>query len=183
MYDRIVWSGWAAAGFAFVYGLLSPKATAFLPYLIVGILPIILPYLFIKSYDYWINIPPLKYRKWQYKSQVSLPVLEPINVIKVNIQFTKIPDESDPVFEGYWVELPSEKDLGTLFHYFIYSHNNRHREHKKDPIHVETGGKKLGWLLYKQNTLEQRIYLNTDLSLTQNNIMNNETIFAQSYSN
>lgn len=179
----IVWGGWAATGFTLIYGLLSPKATAFSAYLTVAVLPITVPYLFIHLYNAWLTIPTLKYRKWYYESHLSLPVLEPINIIKINIQFTKVPDESAPVFEGYWVELPRDKELGTLFHYFIYSHNNRHREHKKDPIRVESNGKKLGWLLYKRNTSDQPIYLNTDHSPVQNNIMDNETIFAQSYSN
>lgn len=183
MMTFIVWSGWAAAGFTTVYGLISPKATVFLADLIVGIVPIILPYLISKSYDFWLSIPQLKYKKWYYDPQVSLPVLEPINIVRVNMQFTRIPDEPEPVFEGYWVELPGDKELGTLFHYFIYSHNNRHREHKKDPIRVDINGKKMGWLLYKQNALGQRMYLNTDLSPVQNNITDNETIFAQSFSN
>lgn len=180
---NIVWASWATFGFTLIYDMVSAKPFLYSPYLIVGILPIMIPFVIIKAYDYWMNIPALQYRKWYYESTLTLPVLEPINVMKINIQFTKNPDELEPNFEGYWVELPSEMELGVLFHYFIFSHNNRHREYKKEPIQVAIDGKPLGWLLYKHQSSNQRVYFDTALSLNQNNILNNETIFVQSYSN
>ncbi|MEO6282973.1 MAG: TssN family type VI secretion system protein [Dyadobacter sp.] len=176
------WIGWSAFGFAAIYGLRSVKAPLFLPVLIIGILPFLIPYLCWLSYDYWMSIPELRYRRWHYDGQRVLPILEPINVIQVNIQFTKIPDEVEPTFEGYLVEFPGDVDLGTLYQYFIYSHNNRHRDYKKSPIMHSNDGRPLGWLMFKQGLSNERIYLDSTKSLRQNSVRDHDTILAQSYS-
>ncbi|MCE7059244.1 TssN family type VI secretion system protein [Dyadobacter sp. CY343] len=177
-----IWAAWAIFGFAVVYGLRSEKAAVFLPVLMAGILPFLVPYLCWISYQYWLSIPQLRYRRWYYDGQRVLPLLEPINVIQVNIHFTKIPDEAEPNFEGYLVEFPGDVDLGTLYQYFIYSHNNRHRDYKKSPIAYIDKGRPLGWVMFKQGPGNERIYLDAGKSLRQNSVRDHDTILAQSYS-
>ena len=177
-----MWAVWSVFSFAFVYGLLSETASVFLPYLIVGITPFLLPFVLRISYFFWQSIPKLRYKRWHYDVNEALPILEPINLMKVNVQFTKVPDESDPSFEGYFVELPGDVALGFLYQYFIYSHNNRHRDYKKSPIMYQVNARPLGWVLFKKGVDNQRIYLDTSKSLRQNSIMQNDTILAQSYS-
>ncbi|MCF0075103.1 TssN family type VI secretion system protein [Dyadobacter sp. CY261] len=177
-----VWALWSIFGFAIIYGLRSEKASVFLPVLLVGILPFVVPYLCWLSYNYWVSIPQLRYRRWYYDGQRVLPVLEPINVIQVNIHFTKTPDEAEPSFEGYLVEFPGDVDLGTLYQYFIYSHNNRHRDYKKSPITYIHNGRPVGWVMFKQGPGNERLYLDAGKSLRQNSVRDHDTILAQSYS-
>lgn len=177
-----IWLTWAIFGFALIYGLRSEKAAVFLPVLLAGTLPFLAPYLCWLSYKHWLSIPQLRYRRWYYDGQRVLPLLEPINVIQVNIHFTKIPDETEPNFEGYLVEFPGDVDLGTLYQYFIYSHNNRHRDYKKSPITYISNGRPLGWVMFKQGPGNERVYLDAGKSLRQNSIRDYDTILAQSYS-
>ena len=180
----LAWASWSLVGFGLVYGIMSEKSAFYLPSLTVGVLlPMLLPYIFKKSYDFLASIPTVRYRRWYFDPNNPLPVLEPINLVRVNMQFTKNIDETEPNFEGYEVEFPSDLALGALFQYFIYSHNNRHRDYKKNPIPYQHDGAPIGWVLYKQPTTNQKIYLNTDQSLVQNNIQNHDTIFAHGLTN
>lgn len=172
---------WSWLGFALTYAFTSGKSNAYLSSLPVGVLPVFIPFLYLRVYEFRFSIPSVRYRRWYYDANRSLPLLEPINLITVTIQFTKLPDEAEPTFEGYAVQLPEGIPLGQLFHYFIHSHNNRHREHKKNPIQYSANGRSLGWLLYKQ-TLNRKMYLDTERTLAENAIVNNETIFAESFS-
>ena len=177
----LIWIFVGSLSFITVFGVISSNPNQFATNSTAGIISMLIPIILNKSYQYALSIPRLKYRRWYYNPTAFLPVLEPINVIKINIQFTKIPNESVPNFEGYWVELPSDILLGTLFHYFIYSHNNRHRDYKRNPIPYTQGDLPIGWVLYKKNTAGQSVYLDMELSLKQNKIIESDTIYAQGF--
>lgn len=173
---------WGMCGFNLVFGLRGQEANAFLPALLPAWLVMLFPALYRLTDHLWKNIPELRYRRWYYDSDRALPILEPVNVIPVNIMFTKLPDERVPTFEGYEVELPGDIELGILYQYIIYSHNNRHQQHRKNPIAFTANGKPLGWVIYKDEPEQGRIYLDSGKSLRENRIRRHDKIIAQSYS-
>jgi hypothetical protein len=176
-----IWTVAGMLGFSMVFGMLSTHVADDALYGSVGIVSLFLPVVLKIAYTYWCSIPELRYRRWYYNPASFLPVIEPIDVVRVNIQFTKAPNESPPIFEGYWVDLPSGMELGTLFHYFIYSHNNRHRDYKRNPIPYTHEGQPIGWVLYKKTNTDKTVYLNTETSLKQNTVGENDTIFAEGF--
>ena len=173
-------AAWSWLGFTLVGGLLAPARLGWFPSLSVALLGVLIPTLFKFARHYWLEIPQVRYRRWYFDSTAPLPVLEPIDVVRVAVRFTKKPDASPPEFEGYTVGFPGQVPLGELFRYFIDSHNNRHRDYRRNPIQYVSNGRPLGWLLYQQ-VGESRQYLDTDKTLIENGISDQQTIFAESF--
>ena len=166
------------AGFSIVYMLLSGSGI-YLNYLMVAIVSFLLPALLFKSHDYWMQIPRLRYKTWSYPIYSEIPRLQPIDPIKLMMNFTPVPSGKNGPFESYEVEFPTNESLSDLFHYFISFHN-KHREYRKKPIQYLNGEMPLEWVLFKYSSQKKRLYLDMDKTLIENQIAPNEHIYAAS---
>ena len=166
------------SGFSLIYSTLSVSG-AEVGYFLVGITAFLFPSLVIKSYDYWMLIPAKKYKTWVYPVHGDVPQLQPVDPIRLVMNFTPAPSGKNGSFEGYEVEFPSNISVGDLFHYFISFHN-KHREYRKKPIQYLDGERPLEWVLFKYSGQNKKIYLDMDKTLIENSIGSNESIYALS---
>lgn len=165
-------------GYILVYSFMQHESP-FQYVLLTGSLGFLVPTLALKSYDFWLAIPPLRYRTWHYPLHEPVPRLLPVDTVKVIMNFTPVPGKN-AAFEGYEVEYPGNVALGQLFHYFISFHN-KHREYRKMPIqYVTDNHMPLEWTLFKYSPQRKKIYLDTEKTLIENNIRGNEAIYATS---
>ncbi|WP_028669079.1 TssN family type VI secretion system protein [Runella zeae] len=168
------------AGFILSYSLIKKQEGMLTPYLSLGALRYLLPYLFIKSYDFWQSIPVLQYRKWYYPLNSKVPIIELRNTQRVKIRIFKQPNSS--VWEGHEFEAPKDRELGEWMQYMIELYNT-----KVDPAHpiivvdVQTG-KPFGWVFYKTSFFGfVKTYYDPNKTFTQNNITTSTPIVARSF--
>jgi len=159
------------------------RSDRFLPALASGLLPFLLPLLFLAAYDAWIAIPPRIYRKWFYPVDQAVPLIELNDTVRLNFQVAKEPEAAE--LASYTVKAPIDRTLHDLFHYMIYSHNAE--ENPEQPIlyHEQNHeGSLLGWVFYKQSFggLSKQ-FLDPALTLTRNGIKANDVIIARSFIN
>ena len=166
------------SGFSAVYVSLSDSGIS-VYYLLSGLLAFLLPALVAKSYDYWMLIPAIKYKTWIFPIHAPIPKLQPIEPIKLMMNFTPSPSNRNVNFESYEVEFPTNEPLSNLFHYFISFHN-KHREYRKKPIQYLNGEVPLEWVLYKYSPQKKKLYLDMDKTLIENQVTTNEHIYAAS---
>lgn len=159
------------------------RSDRFLPALALGLLPFVLPLLFLYAYQAWLAIPPKIYRKWFYPVDRAVPLMELNDTVRLNFRVAKAPDA--PALASYTVKAPIDRTLHDLFHYMIYSHNAE--ENPEQPIlyHEHNHeGSLLGWIFYKQSLggLSKQ-FLDPALTLTRNGIRADDVIIARSFTN
>ncbi|GAB3509994.1 hypothetical protein GCM10027341_47780 [Spirosoma knui] len=157
------------------------RSDRFLPALASGLIPFVLPLLFLYAYGAWLAIPPKIYRKWFYPVDRAVPLIELNDTVRLNFRVAKEPDATD--LATYTVKAPIDRTLHDLFHYMIYSHNAE--ENPEQPIlyHEHNHeGSLLGWIFYKQSMggLSKQ-FLDPSLTLMRNGIKANDTIIARSF--
>lgn len=159
------------------------RSDRFLPALVLGLLPFLLPLLFWYAYTAWLAIPPKIYRKWFYPVDRAVPLIELNDTVRLNFRVAKAPDVSE--LAEYTVKAPIDRTLHDLFHYMIYSHNAE--ENPEQPIlyHEHNHeGSLLGWIFYKQSFLGlSKQFLDPALTLTRSGIKPNDVIIARSFTN
>ena len=157
------------------------RSDRFLPALMLGLLPFLLPLLFLYAYNAWLAIPPKIYRKWFYPVDRAVPLIELNDTVRLNFRVAKAPDISE--LAQYTVKAPIDRTLHDLFHYMIYSHNAE--ENPEHPIlyHEHNHeGSLLGWIFYKQSFLGlSKRFLDPNLTLTRSGIKPNDVIIARSF--
>lgn len=159
------------------------RSDRFLPALASGLLPFLLPTLFLYAYQAWLAIPPRIYRKWFYPVDRAVPLIELNDTVRLNFRVAKAPDALD--LAAYTVKAPIDRTLHDLFHYMIYSHNAE--ENPEQPIlyHEQNHeGSLLGWVFYKQSLggLSKQ-FLDPTQTLLRNGIRANDVIIARSFTN
>ena len=157
------------------------RSDRFLPALTLGLLPFLLPLLFLYAYQAWLAIPPKIYRKWFYPVDQAVPLIELNDTVRLNFRVAKAPDATG--LATYTVKAPIDRTLHDLFHYMIYSHNAE--ENPEQPIlyHEHNHeGSLLGWIFYKQSFggLSKQ-FLDPALTLTRSGIKPNDVIIARSF--
>jgi lipoprotein signal peptidase len=159
------------------------RSDRFLPAMASGLIPFLLPLLFIYAYQAWMMIPPKIYRKWFYPVDQAVPLIELNDTVRLNFRVAKQPDI--PELATYTVKAPIDRTLHDLFHYMIYSHNAE--ENPEQPIlYYESNheGSLLGWIFYKESMGGlSKEFLDPSLTLTRNGIKANDTIIARSFKN
>lgn len=160
---------------------LMQRSDRFLPALASGLIPFLLPLLFLYAYTAWLAIPPKVYRKWFYPLDRAVPLIELNDTVRLNFKVAKAPDASE--LATYTVKAPIDRTLHDLFHYMIYSHNAE--ENPEQPIlyHEHNHeGSLLGWVFYKQGMggLSKQ-FLDPALTLMRNGIRANDVIIARSF--
>ncbi|MFN8344199.1 MAG: TssN family type VI secretion system protein [Spirosomataceae bacterium] len=168
------------SGFILTYALLSKQTEMLTPYLALGALRFLLPYLFIKSYDFWISIPPNVYRKWYYPVNTRVPVVELRNTQRVKVRISKEPN--NPAWEGHEFEAPKDRELGEWVHYMIELYNTKIDPQKPIVCVEPQTGKPVGWVFYTPSFWGLfKTYFDPDKTFTQNNISTATPIVARSY--
>ena len=159
------------------------RSDTLIPALASGLLPFLLPLLFLYAYAAWVAIQPRIYRKWFYPVERPVPLVELDNTLRLNFMVTKRPDA--PVSNRFTVTLPADRSLDELFQFMIYSHN-----HEEDPEHPilyyedNTEGTLLGWIFYRESWGGWiKTYYDPSLSLLRNGLKTDDTIIAKSFSN
>lgn len=165
-------------GFSVIYVMAADSPDLVYTFL-VSILACLLPALIVRSYDFWMQIPKKKYKTWLYPLHAEVPKLQPIDPIRLMMNFTPVPTEKNEAFESYEVEFPTNESLSDLFHYFISFHN-KHREYRKKPIQFLEGDVPLEWVLFKFSPQKKKIFLDMDKTLIENHITANDHIYASS---
>ncbi|QHV96091.1 TssN family type VI secretion system protein [Spirosoma endbachense] len=157
------------------------RSDRFLPALASGLLPFLLPLLFLYAYMAWLAIPPRIYRKWFYPIDRAVPLIELNDTVRLNFRVAKAPDVTE--LATYTVKAPIDRTLHDLFHYMIYSHNAE--ENPEQPIlYYEQNheGSLLGWVFYKESFGGiSKQFLDPALTLTRNGIKANDVIIARSF--
>ena len=170
-----------AAGLSGFFQWMSKDATTFFPELLTGLIPFLLPYIFMKSFDYWELIPPKIYQKWYFPLRQPVPIVEFRDTIALNFRVTKRPDIPD--LSAYTVKAPQEKRLGELYHYMIVSHNTE--KDPERPIAFKDNSideKPLGWIFYTESFFGLiKHYFESDKTLKENQLKNNDTVIARSF--
>ncbi len=169
---------WGIFGMSLVYGLLVKQAVVFLPYILLGTIPFLLPLLLLKSHQSLNSIPAKRYKRWRYPEGTPVPLLEPADPIEVIMRFTRLPDEPSSMDELKPVQFPSKKPLGVLFHYFVNFYNTKMNKGK---INYSNRGQMFEWEFYRLKMPNQREYLDADKSLIENQIQPNDIIYAESF--
>ncbi len=169
-----------AAAFTGLFQSLQ-RSDRFLPALASGLLPFLLPLLFLYAYHAWLAIPPKIYRKWFYPIDQAVPLIELNDTVRLTFRVAKSPDTLDLAL--YTVKAPIDRTLHDLFHYMIYSHNAE--ENPEAPIlYYEQNheGSLLGWVFYKESLggLSKQ-FLDPAVPLTRNGIKANDVIIARSF--
>jgi len=168
------------AGFILTYALISKQMGMLTPYLSLGALRYLLPYLFIKSYDFWTAIPPNVYRKWYYPVNTRVPVIELRNTQRVKVRISKEPN--NPAWEGHEFEAPKDRELGEWVHYMIELYNAKIDPQKPIVCQEAQTNKPVGWVFYTPSFWGLfKTYLDPDKTFTQNNITTGTPIVARSY--
>lgn len=172
---------WGVVGVTLGVVFINNRLTALLPYLVSGVLPFLLPLFLIKAYNTLTTIETKRYKRWVYNESRRQLNLEPVDIIVVNIRFTKLAEEK--VFEEKnGVELPGKHSLGDLFQYFIQYYNMKEGKLSKQ-IYYKNHGQLFEWEFYRVSLLNQRFYLDPDKTLIENNVGQNEIIYAESFIN
>jgi Type VI secretion system, TssN len=168
------------AGFILSYALISKQGGMLIPYLSLGALRYLLPYLFIKSYDFWTSIPPNVYKKWYYPVTTRVPGIELRNTMRVKVRISKKPN--DATWEGHEFEAPKERTLGEWLHYMMNLYNTK--VDPNNPILFEDAqtGRAVGWVFYTSTFWGLfKTYLDPEKTFIQNNITTSTPINARSY--
>ncbi|NID12111.1 TssN family type VI secretion system protein [Fibrivirga algicola] len=159
------------------------RSDRFLIALILGLLPFMLPLVFMYAYTAWQAIPSKVYRKWFYPVDRAVPLIELTDTVRLSFQVAKTPDATE--LATYTVKAPIDRTLQDLFHYMIYSHNAE--ENPEQPIQYHEHnqeGSLLGWIFYKQSLggLSKQ-FIDPALTLTRSGIKSNDVIIARSFAN
>jgi hypothetical protein len=168
------------SGFILSYALISKQSGMLTPYLSLGALLYLLPYLFVKSYDFGTAIPPSMYRKWYYPVNTRVPVIELRNTQRVKVRISKQPN--NPAWEGHEFEAPKDRELREWMHYMIDLYNTKIDPQKPIVCQEAQTNKPVGWVFYTPWFLGLfKTYLDPDKTFTQNNITSSTPIVARSY--
>lgn len=168
------------SGFILSYALISKQTGMMIPYLSLGALLYLLPYLFVKSYDFWMDIPPKVYRKWYYPVNTRVPVIELRNTQRVKVRISKQPNNAE--WEGHEFEAPKERELGEWMHYMIDLYNTKIDPQKPIIYQEVQTNKPVGWVFYTPLFWGLfKTYFDSDKTFAQNNITSSTPIVARSY--
>ncbi|MEZ4905211.1 MAG: TssN family type VI secretion system protein [Spirosomataceae bacterium] len=168
------------AGFILTYSLLTKQTSNLTPYLSLGALLYLFPYLFLQSYHFWVAIPASVYRKWYYPLNTRVPVVELRNTIRVKVRIFKEPNAT--IGEGHEFEAPQERQLGEWTHYMMDLYNTRIDPQHPIVVQDMQTGKTLGWVFYTPSFWGLfKTYFDPDLTIAQNNISTNTPVVARCY--
>lgn len=138
----------AALVFSLVFKFTSPQGYQWI--FTLSALPFLIPFLFMKLFDFAMMIPMLIYKRWYYPVGEEMPDADDIDMTKpivLAFQFQK--RMRDTSYTNFRAKAPQRLVFGQLFFFFINDYNERHPEsiiEYLDPQHNPSG-----WVFYVKN--------------------------------
>lgn len=143
------------------------------------ILTVIIPLLFHWSYQAFLDIPPEIYKVWRYiigKEELDLDGLDFNRMMVLEVEFSrKVHDEELIKVKA---KAPANVVYGDWFQKFINDYNFKFQE---SPIaHSDNFNQTYGWIFYvKPSFFSRRRYIDPDLSIIDNKILEARTIVCK----
>ncbi len=139
----------------------------------------ILPTFCYALFETAISIPAKLHKRWFYpvNSRYPAPQISDMrNVIIVNLVFQKKASEKQII--NFKVKAPRAFEFGKLFYYFINDYNEKHPNNR---IHyLDEKNEPYGWYFYtKPKWFGASVYIDPELAVDTNNIIDGETIICQ----
>jgi hypothetical protein len=140
----------------------------------------LVPFLFYRSFEKAMAIPPINRKKWFYPvhEEVAEPDEKKLrNLLIISFEFQK--QDGDPHYTNFRAKAPTDMEFGQLFYYFINDYNERHPDSK---IQFITGtGEPHGWLFFKKPKWYSILthYMDTEKTIYNNRIRENDIIICR----
>jgi len=86
--------------------------------------PFLIPYVLLKSWDFWQTIPEKRFHAWKYPTGMEPPIIMPSGqvTLKVNLETIKDGEKKIQPFRKYDLDL--NKTLGEHLHFLLYDFPN-----------------------------------------------------------
>lgn len=140
-----------------------------------SILPFLLPFLIVKSFFLWKNIPDKIYYVWQYLDHLSVPEAGGGEVIILHFRIAK--DENNTRYSRFTVRAPINMKVGDVFHYFLYNYNKEHPDNK---ILTNSKTSPFGWYFFtKPAWWKKKEMINPNISVYRNQLKDDVLIYAK----
>lgn len=142
-------------------------------------LPVLIPLVFNWSYQAFLDIPPEIYKVWRYvigKEELDLDGLDFNRMMVLEVEFSrKVHDEELIKVKA---KAPANVTYGDWFQKFINDYNFKFQE---SPIaHADQFNQTYGWIFYvKPSFFSRRRYIDPDLSIVDNKILEAKTIVCK----
>lgn len=163
-------------GFTWVFGYLNGNAYLYLFATSAILFPV--PFLFIKTFDYAMQIPALDYPKWHY-SQDAVPEIESLpddKVIIVALEFYRNVGDNAPVKSR--AKAPLRMEFGSYFALFINEYNEANIG--KNISYLDQSHQSFGWTFYRKPRWWQlKRHIDFKNTLDENKLKENDVIVAQ----
>ncbi|MFN8292108.1 MAG: TssN family type VI secretion system protein [Chitinophagales bacterium] len=138
----------AALVFTLVIQFTAPPAYRLL--FTFAALPFLIPFLFMKLFDFAMMIPMLIYKRWFYPVEDEMPDADDIDMtqpIVLAFQFQK--RMKDASYTNFRAKAPQRLGFGQLFFFFINDYNERHPESIIE--YLDPHRQPSGWVFYVKN--------------------------------
>ena len=132
-----------------------------------------------KAFEKYLAIPDRFFKLWYYPINAPMPDLDLIDLSKILVvQFEFSKYYNDPHFTNFKAKAPVEMPFGELFMIFMNDYNDRNTD---SPIqYTNQESKPYGWVFFKKEPwYKPNRYMDADLNFRQNNIVDNDIIYAR----
>jgi hypothetical protein len=136
------------------------------------------PSLFYETYKKYMEIPPEVHKIWRFSHDVDLSRFEYMDYNKLmvlELEFVK--QLNDEIPTKVKVKAPDNLPFGTWFQKFLIDYNLKF---PATPIELKNENGEYGWIFYvKRSFFLPRKYVDYDLTIPENGIMENHTIVVK----
>ncbi len=140
--------------------------------------PFLLPSLFMKTYETYINIPLEVYKIWSYNKEtdeLKSEYLDPEKIIVVELELFKQVSDTEPL--NIKAKASDNIPFGIWFKVLIDDYN---KKSPQSPIIYSDYNDSYGWIFYVNSSiLGRKKYIDPDLSFVENNIKEKKVIIAK----
>jgi hypothetical protein len=142
------------------------------------LLSFMLPSLFKKTYEKYLEIPAEIYKVLKYKESEELSALEFLDYNKLMvIELELFKNVNDPTPSKIKAKAPDNMTFGLWFRKFLSDYN---KKFPLNPIEVRDHDDYFGWIFYvKRSFFHPRKYIDYELSMAENKIKEKYTIVVK----
>lgn len=166
----------ATLAFSFVLIFTLPESYRLI--FTLSTLPFLIPFLFMKLFDFTMMIPMRIYKRWYYPVGEEMPDADEIDMTKpivLAFQFQK--KMSDNSYTNFRAKAPQRLVFGQLFFFFINDYNERHPEsiiEYLDPQHNPSG-----WVFYVKNPWwKPNRFIDPHLTIQENELKEDDIVIC-----
>jgi hypothetical protein len=113
-----------------------------------------LAFLVVKACDYWLAIPGKSYRPWHLPLEKQPPVIGPTREY-LDLVFHIPVSQGSPDVAEFDIRSPLDSNVGDLFHYLLYRHNEQEKLDPRIPaIEIAEDNRRdklYGWLFFTRH--------------------------------